>query len=242
MTPGSRQIVDRPTEEHIMTTRPTLIFACTVALVIGSASGAHAGIGWLEKLSGPGPFFGVMVPLTITCNPIGHEEVKTSDGGTAYTERLGERRFFTCPLPKERGELQRIVGVEAWWLWTDHNQLPYDRDVDTGVRVKAALGTLELGTSRAFKIGGAAGVAWFSGDAFDTFARVVVQPLRLTVAPLALLHPGKKELEFLKVHANANIFVGGVKASDFGATGDFEAPFEVQWQTSIEIDPFAWRH
>jgi hypothetical protein len=226
-----------------MTTRVTLAVACTMGLVLGFPSSARAGVGWLEKLSGPGPFFGIVYPLTITCDRIMQQEVERGAESSVYIEQIDRRRFFTCPLPTERGvTLNRLVGVELWRLWTDQNELPYDGNVDTGVRVTAGLGTLELAISRSFKIGGAAGVAWFSGDAFDTFARVVVQPARLTVAPLALFFPGNKKLEFLKVHANGNIFVGGVSARDFGATGDFKAPFEVQWQTSIEIDVFAFKH
>jgi hypothetical protein len=225
-----------------MTTRVTLAVACTVSLVLGYPSSARAGVGWLEKLSGPGPFFGVVLPLTIRCDVI--RQAPPSDDASVFVEQIDreKHRYFTCPLPTtDKPTWNRLLGVEFWRLWTDQNQLPYERNVDTGVRVTAGLGTLELAISRSFKVGGAAGVASFSGDAFDTFARVVVQPARLTVAPLALAFPGHKNLEFLKVHANGNIFVGGVTARDFGATGDFKAPFELQWQTSIEIDVFAFK-
>jgi hypothetical protein len=229
--------------------------ACPVVVLLGCASDAHAAVGWLERLSGPGPFFGVMVPLTLRCDPItadGHGEGGTGRGGAATDSRatgeaVGGGQRFDCTLPtaeqRPRTKGYRLIGVEFWRLWTDQNQLPYENEpVDRGVQVTAALGTLEYQPARQFKVGAGAGVAWFTGDAFDTFARPLVQPIRASIAPLALLKPGDRWLEFLKIYVNGNVLLGGVDAHDFGATGDFKAPFELQWQTTIAIDPWAlWK-
>jgi hypothetical protein len=204
--------------------RKSLVLAgfCTVVLAVGVPE-ARAGTGWLEKLSGPGPFFGLMLPIPIRCDAVGKTDEPVISSG----------KWGCSGAPKG---MRRIISVEVWQLSTDHNQLPYDRDVDTGVSIFGTIGTIEFMPWKQFKVGSGFGVAWISGDAFDTFARPVAQPVRLTVAPLSLISPGTKGLEILKVHMNSNILLGGVDASDFGARGNFEAPYELQWSLSLEAD------
>jgi hypothetical protein len=200
---------------------------CTVVLALGVPD-ARAGTGWLEKLSGPGPFFGIVVPIPIRCD-------KLSESYLAKIQANEHKNWGCDPADDTRGP-RRIIGAEVWRLWTDENELPYDTDVDKGVRIFAALGTIEFAPWKQVKVGGGFGVAWFSGDTFDTFARPLAQPVRMTVAPLSLIDPRNKYLDILKIHANANIFLGGVDAGDFGSRGTFEAPYELVWSTSIEFD------
>lgn len=203
---------------------------CAVVLALGVPD-ARAGTGWLEKLSGPGPFFGVVVPVPIRCDRL-NDSYRTEKIKAEETVR-----YWGCdPADDDKAGVRRIIGAEVWRLWTDHNELPYDTDIDKGVRIFAALGTIEFAPWRQVKVGGGFGVAWFSGDTFDTFARPLAQPVRMTVAPLSLIDPGNKYLDILKIHANANIFLGGVDAGDFGSRGAFEAPYELLWMTSIEFD------
>ena len=201
---------------------------CTVVLALGVGD-VHAGTGWLEKLSGPGPFFGIVVPVPLRCDRLG-------DSYRTEIQAEHVKNWGCDPADDKHAGPRRIVGVEVWRLWTDENELTYDTDVDQGARIFAALGTLEFSPWKPVKVGGGLGVAWFSGDAFDTFARPLAQPVRLTVAPLSLIAPGNKYLDVLKIHANGNIFIGGVDAGDFGSRSTFDAPFEVLWMTSIEFD------
>jgi hypothetical protein len=207
-----------------------LVGLCTFLVTLALPAESRAGIGWLEKLSGPGPFVGIVVPVPIRCDRLKNSyQTERSDAEGAVT-------YLGCdPNDREEG-VRRIIGAEVWRLWTDHNELPNPSDTDEGVRIFAALGTLEFAPWKQVKVGGGFGVAWFSGDTFDTFARPLAQPVRLTVAPLSLLKPDSPWLEVLKIHANANIFLGGVDARDFGSGGTFEAPYELVWMTSIEFD------
>jgi hypothetical protein len=85
---------------------------------------------------------------------------------------------------------------------------------------------------------------WFHGEAFETFARVSVEPFRISVAPLAALNSTARTRAF-RLTTAPTIFLGKMDQDDFcntsGCTAvprQFSTRAEILWSTGIEVDVF----
>jgi hypothetical protein len=183
---------------------------------------AAAGLGWLEKLSGPGPFRGFVYTVPVACY------------------RPGERADFIC-TQKERsaGQPRAIVGIDIARFWTSDNPLVYPRGrPGPKVQLFMLVPSLSIPVHKTFTIGTGFGWARFTGedDAFPAFSRGVYQPVRLTVMPVSAFtdEPRWSAIQF---KFNANMFTSAIRAEDFGAVpGTFKSSHEVLWEPVIFVD------
>jgi hypothetical protein len=215
------------------------------------------GGGWLERLSGPGPFRGQVLDYRFLCiaAPDAKDESSTSDPppGKIVTRELRDRVWLTgagCHfLGSDDKRLE--VGVDFGFLRSTENVLDYgnrpgltDDDKDVGLRTFAV--TADFRVNRILDVGAGFGRASFrspDADLFPGFSRTMSQPVRLTVRPLAALSNSRRA-EALVMRFDATKFHGTFTADDFGAVpGTFTEPGEITWGWSIRIDPlaFLWR-
>jgi hypothetical protein len=241
------------------------VAACLLPALTATDAEAIIGRGWLERLSGPGPFAGLVVEARLLCvtlprtsgrsdedKPETHNRDKSRWPGLA--KRIGNSNVWWTPvdchfLPKDEPRLH--LGFSYGRFGSEANLLDYgERQLtgdDTKVGLTTTLFTADFQVNRAVDVG--AGIGWGRfrpaelDDLFSPFSRFAFQPLRVTMRPLAILGKDPR-LDILVLRADATKFNGAFIAEDFGATpGSFNEPGEILWSWQIKIDltPFAFR-
>lgn len=226
-----------------------------VCLLLLAPAPAHAlwGGGWLEKLSGPGPFRGQVFDARLLC--VATEGASTRDRGdeaigSRITYALGDRAWLTpAGCHRLKPDEKRVeFGVDFGFLGSQANVLDYTNrgvlgDDDTEVNVRTFMVTADLRVNRVLDVGAGIGRASFNPereDLFEGFSRVVLQPIRVTTRPLAIFSE-RAWTEALLLRFDATKFNGRFTAEDFGARpGSFNEPGEITWSWSIRVDPFAF--
>ena len=233
-----------------------------LCLVAPNAAEAQIGRGWLEKLSGPGPFRGFPVlefrPLCLAKTASAKDRATGQDaidgqpklkpfilplGGKSADDTIGWATLVGCHfLP---GDTPRIeIGFQFSPLHSGANALDYSHLEavgplpDTGVDLRTYMFTFDIRINRILDVGAAVGWGTFSsqGDIFETFSRPIGQPMRLTTRPLAVLWNSKKA-EILLIQFDGTRFAGGFTDADFGANpGSYDEPGEMLWAWSIKAD------
>lgn len=203
------------------------------------APNVDAANGWLEKLSGPGPFHGFEYPTV----PIGCWQPE--DGG--------KRWHYGCQ-ESENGSV--ILSFTLSDYDSEENRLDYDPEfdaIDKTVNLKSYMFSLDLQLHEGLDVGIGAGINRFSGDAFDTFHKWSLDPLRVIVKPLGFMFPetGHHPIKFLNMQLSLHQLVQfkfratyipqGFEASEFGAVpGTFDVPAELLFGASITFGVVLW--
>jgi len=208
----------------------------SVLLLLASAEEAQAANGWLEKLSGPGPFYGWEFPdVPVWCSRNPAPEL----GGFLC---LRDRDPLKDNEDRETGFF--IVSLSYSRFHSTENELEYDMEItDDAKEVRISTVTLSL-NNRPWKfldIGVGVGINSFSGSLFPQFYRVSFDLPRVTLRPIApFVDQDYKWFNFLYiadlVHINYRntLFPGRFTARDFGAMeGTFDEKGE--WLTSYSI-------
>jgi hypothetical protein len=245
--------------------RKALVVLAALVVSLGLPAPAHAlwGGGWLERLSGPGPFRGQVFDPRFLCFTLpgkGEQASRALDpeGLTARLTPIRKDRTWLglvgCsaldPGPKRSnsndGNLPRLeIGFDLELLHSEDNVLAYNQSAsgpsDVGLRIFTV--TADVRVNRVVDVGTAFGGAWFrstGGTPFDNFSKGVWQPLRLAVRPLAFVVDDRRA-EVLSLRFDATKFSGTFTAEEFGADpGTFREPGEITWAWSIRIDPFVF--
>jgi hypothetical protein len=240
-----------------------LILAAVCLLLVLTPAPAHAiiGGGWLERLSGPGPFKGLSLDLRLLCMAAPPERDLPEITARLDAESLGSKLTYPrenatiwltgagCHfLPQDQPRLQ--LGLEFAALGSSDNVLDYSNRGDLTqaqkkVNLKNFFITADIRVNRVLDVGAAFGRGWFSSaeDTFPSFSRTVTQPMRLTTRPLSVLSDDRR-LEVLEVRFDATRFHGAFTAEDFGANpGTYREPGEIIWTWAIRADIGAllWR-
>jgi hypothetical protein len=232
--------------------RVVLACACLLGLFTPTPAYALFGSGWLERLSGPGPFKGWVFNDRFLCLTVPRKgddrDLQEWARKLTYPREEGKRAYLSLVgcnfLPSDDPRLE--IGVQGGWLKSTDNVLDYNglglSDDDKEVKLTQWMITADIRVNRVLDVGAAIGRARFRPggvDLFDDFSRTVTQPLRLTTRPLAALSNDKR-LEALVVRFDATKFHGGFTDADFGARpGTFNEPGEILWNWAILVDPFA---
>lgn len=205
-----------------------------VALLLVSAAPARAiGIGWLEKLSGPGPFAGISwVTVPLWCR----------DGESARVWCLADKA-------RQRGTLS--VNLSFTTSRSQENELQYERS-DAADPPNVDIHSLDLSVDyevfRGVDLGVALGANRFSGDRFESFTRFSIGP-EIEVRPLAFgrhAWPDSAQVsqvgpfrvrpdDLLHVRARWRYYPAGFDAADFGSNGGFHVDSDWQLEVSIGI-------
>jgi hypothetical protein len=212
-----------------MTTRAP-IASVTLLGVLMLGAPAEANWGWLEKISGPGPFKaqipGLVAPIVCI------------DGADYRPNLLYCRRSNEDPRGYVGFEFQTWKSIENVLF------VPDPRASSVQVRIVDFRTNLMIRLHDAFDVGLGAGFHRFSGPSFDAFWRMSVEPARASIAPLMLF--GDDEWRrFLKIDVGATRFRGEFTDDDFCTppactpgvqTMPFSAEGEYLWRSSVVLD------
>ena len=218
---------------------------------------ARFALAWLERLSGPGPFWGNVFDQRFLCVTLpgkaadAEAVLKDNEWGQRLTHKLGDRAWLTVAgchfLNTSRNDPRLEVGVDFGFLKSSENVLNYtnrpglsESDKEVGLRTLSL--TADIRVNRVLDVGASIGRASFrspESDLFPDFSRTVTQPLRVTVRPLAFLSESARTEAFV-LRFDATKFLGTFTADDFGALpGSFTEPGEINWAWSFRVDPLA---
>jgi hypothetical protein len=233
--------------------------ACLLSLITPAPAHALWGGGWLERLSGPGPFRGQVIDHRFLCITLpkearaAHDSLPDTSAIKDLIIPLGDRAWLTavgCSAidvalrDPRRAEPRLEVGIDLQLLHSAANALDYSQPGNAGpsdIGLRTFGVTADLRVNRVLDVGIGVGRAWFrstTGTPFDGFSRAVLQPLRVSVRPLAFLSNASSS-EAIVIRFDATKFQGTFTAVDFGAApGTFNEPGEITWAWSIRIDPF----
>jgi hypothetical protein len=194
---------------------------------------SQAFFGWIEQLSGPGPFAWVtQFPFDrLAC------VVRTPDTGSAFVHTLTTPRadattggsrdnadVIRC-LSDDPKAIKMFFSAELGVGASDRNVLFADAD-DDAHRVRM-LGFKALAFYRAtpfLDLGGGIGVNRFSGRDFDRFYRVSI-PLRARVVPAGFAD-GNSRWRAFYVTLQTDYFPAAFTSENFGAPGDWRESHE----------------
>lgn len=244
------------------------VIVVLVCVLMPAAASAQIGRGWLERLSGPGPFVGPTIEARLVCltRPVGADteaerqgREKTSDalekdlGGKVTFPGDGNAMAWFAPLgchflkSEDRPRLE--IGFQYSALTSQENALDYgsadlsaeQRDVGLSLFML----TFDLRVNRVLDVGAAIGRSRFSSDAdlFPSFSRYTYQPMRLTTRPLATFASGPWS-RLLVIQFDGTRFKKPFTAEDFGAVpGTYVEPGEMNWTWALKADltTFFWR-
>jgi hypothetical protein len=242
---------------------------CLGCVLLSTPAHAWLGDGWLEKLSGPGPFRGLNVDLRLLClaSPDLQAAPRTGERTTAqiftdnsigragtFPARADARawitvfgcHFLTRDEPRlELGFEYRRMSAKGEENLLDYSHRPGVTAQDEDVRFTSFALTGELRVNRIVNVGTAIGRGSFSSPSnlFGSFSKLVFQPVRVTIRPLSTIMKDSRLVEALLIRGEGTMFKGGFTDVEFGARpGTFSDPGEVVWGWSIILDvsTFFW--
>jgi hypothetical protein len=230
------------------------IAAVVTVILLGSASPAHAwfGDGWLEMLSGPGPFHPWSLDARLVCladpsqTPVITQ--KSDRFGWKITKELAPGRWVGAGgchfLDTDQPRLE--LGVQYMRTWSgaqnnlDYSHRPDLNDADKSVGMWSVMITADVRVNRVLDLGVAVGPASFTSaddEVFADFSKWAFQPVRVSVRPLAVINKKNPAWEFLTLRVDATKFNGGFRDSEFGARpGTFNEPGELVWGWRVMAD------
>lgn len=226
-----------------------LIRAGLLMLLIWAAlpSDAAAALGWIEKLSGPGPFIGWQVNVPFACYVFNDQSTTAQEQpGSASGSRERFRIDYDC-VSRARRQRSIKFAIDIGRLSSKENELPYpgiDQRQKPGVNLLVLIpsASYSFGEYRDtmgnfLDVGAGIGAVRLSDeqDFFETFWRPAFQPVRLTLRPISLVK-GDLRWEFLEIALNATILGGELTAADFGAAGSFQESNELLLNWGIRVD------
>jgi hypothetical protein len=193
----------------------SFLFFCGVFLGTSGALFAQGGgRGWIERLSGPGPFTGWDYFGPVGC-----------------FARNGEARNRPAPFWKCYGVL-REDNEPSWWI--DFEFGDYESEDDPLVnsttvdlkRWELRATTLVSSTKDIVEVGFGAGAYHFSGD-FDGFAKLAL-PLRVAAYPLRAFCRDCPWTGVAQFWAKQTFLAGRITGADFGVPG---SSFNENWES-----------
>jgi hypothetical protein len=204
-----------------------------IVLVILAAcwpSTAHAGLGWLswlEELSGPGPFHGIMFTSAIACAP--------AQGPLDFCSVASEQMVHTIAI-----RVGRLTSGKDALRFRD---LPASDPGNTDPVNVVPITVLYLHrVHRAVEIGAGAGVMRTSGTGFDAFWKFSLTPTAVAFTPGALKKTWTREWARRVAHAarlefDTSYFPQGFDGSDFNnPRTTFKSKPEILTRAGLVID------
>ncbi|HXE80034.1 MAG TPA: hypothetical protein VNK41_04735 [Vicinamibacterales bacterium] len=219
--------------------------ALALLLVATGAPPASAGWGWLERLSGPGPFNGFQYAFPIACygwRPAAAPE----DGDSGQAAQAGDSTFRFEPVDwdcrdADPRQMRVVFGVDFARLSTDDNPFVYRATAGgkPGVNALLVVPYASVPIGIAFEAGAGAGFVRFTdrgGDIDFSTTKLLLQPVRLTFKPLALFSDSTR-WEAFQLALNGTLIPQEIEDVDFGAvpTG-FRESSEFLWQVAFRVD------
>lgn len=200
--------------------RSIRLFLLMAVVVLWPAVSDASLLSWLEQLSGPGPFHGVVVSSTVLCGPdtkaLRPCLVQTTKTRQTVVVKLGRFRSVDGPrfkdLPSTDADNQGVVHavpVSGYWLF----------------RVGA------------FDIGPGAGFLRLSGPGFDPVYKLSLTPLSMSFSPLVLRWRNNPWARVVRLELDTSYFPQGFKGTDFNNTRtSFDSGSEFLTRAGVVVD------
>ena len=240
-------------------TRLRLITLMLVALVLpaGTAS-AKQDDGIIEHLSGPGPFLRFpSLDIRVVCftrvanNNYAVALAPWGHGSTAEFAVKPYRATATGPAQTAKEQCSRDENVRGFITVAYGHHTSLENNLfpnnlrDDPFKVKAeSVSVRFMGRTAGdvVDIGFGLDMFMFHGQAFDSFMRFAVEPVRVSVAPFAALNNSARSRAFHLTVA-PKILLGSVNQDDFCNTSactavprQFSSRVETLWTSTVEID------
>jgi hypothetical protein len=221
--------------------RAYTIVACTLILQGLLSSPAYAWWDEVEKMSGPGRFYGWDIELRLFCITD-----KTAAGTKAApnapdTERVGPTLGSIVTACRVKKNYVRRIAIDlgARFLWADDNQ-----QFANGQRIN--LTTLEPAVSfnvlskyptRDFvDVGFGAGAYWFSSTEFSGFNGAFLEPIRIEIHPPTVFKQEHKWAAVLpKVRFGYLLFPAGFDTAAFAAAPGVPPRIARDWVGNVAV-------
>jgi hypothetical protein len=200
---------------------------------------AHAWWRFIDELSGPGGFNGVDLQWRLVCfadkkNPSPFEiDSALARFGAGVAALLESGCVF------QPGVVPRTsINLEAGRLSTHKNNLQrLDALKPVSLRILEPTVTFNLDPKvrRDFiEIGAGAGVVFLRGPAFDSFTRVIIDPLRVDIRPFAFME--QPHLQGIVARILVTVFPQAFEAANFGSTEPYHRKGEVRVSLGATYD------
>lgn len=218
-----------------MTRKSLLVLGVMVAATLMTPRQSEAVIGWLEELSGPGPFLAVQLPADrVICIARGSNENLgvASAWGSARDKSAAQA---ACARDDPRG-VKAFVSVEFPIGRSRENQLfPQDPKGDRNrVTLIGVRPVFFVRATPGVDLGAGIGFTRFSGDAFDSFTRVTI-PLRARIVPAAFNGKASRATA-LYIALQGDLYPKMFTAADFGARGNWTEDNDFQVSVFLGLD------
>jgi hypothetical protein len=231
----------------------------TAFLLQAGVASALEDPGILEHMSGPGPFVRFPgVTYKVACFSRVGDKTYTSfmhptDRGAALEWEHKEhpeppRGNAQAEAHKKCADDKDVLGFVAvsygHYFSLENNLFPHDL-TDSAFTVKAESASVRF-MGRTLQgvvdVGFGADIFWFHGDAFESFTRFALEPVRLSVAPFAALTDSPRARAFHLTVAPKILF-GSLTQAGFCNTSkcsvtprEFATRAETLWTTTFEVD------
>jgi hypothetical protein len=198
---------------------------------------------WLDRMSGPGPWVGVVSEW----NPgvWGATKEAVAAAGTGRAVKTLEFDKFGTAISQRDFHVR--YGPQIGYLRALYNDLDYGGAEPPAANAFVFGATLDAG-AKGVEAGIAAGWVRFFGDGFG-FTKTTIQP-RITIYPFVALAKDKARAyadprsDGIYIRIGANRIIGNITAADFGAIEpSVPQPMGDEWMWSIVVgvNPFALR-
>jgi hypothetical protein len=185
--------------------------------------------GWLEELSGPGPFTGIFVTsVTVACQ-----------GGQAT--RLGSCVETRRDVSAIRRTFVIRIGIFDSGDGPRFSDLPEtDADNQGMVRLTSFTGLYLFRLHPSLDIGSGLGFVKLSGERFDSFYKFVLTPMNASFTPFALKWPNSRYARLLRLELDNSFVPRGFTGADFNnARTKFDSGPEFLTRAAIVLDATA---
>jgi hypothetical protein len=226
-----------------------ILLTCTLGQMLAPAAAQAWILDWIDELSGPGPFRGMSFEWRLVCfsepDPAQRDAVEETDEVRLGTARalqfLGPGCFFKqVPVTHRR---RASINLKMGLLEAKRNDLSYALpEADRDVKLTTLLPSVSWRPTRSLELTVGGGVFWFSGPQFASFHRVVLEPLRADVKPLAAINQARGADpvwwdELVSLRGGFLIVPRGFDARDFGAIpGTFRVSRDTLKSAAIFLD------
>jgi len=207
--------------------------------------------GWLDRLSGPGEFSGGELSIQVFCGGVPKPDKEQPKDSALPDRKWGgvdvacNGKLDSAMVKGQRKDLWRVaVGFEFGQSSSAYNPLEYEgRGPGDGpvVTLRTLVSAVDFAPNAWLEVGAGGGVGQFSTAGFGTTWKPLVQPLRISVRPVALLVRGRNQrplgVGILQLKFALTSFPGGFDAADFGAVpGSWQVGTEVLKSFTIVLD------
>lgn len=209
-----------------------------VALVVLWPSSAYAERsfwGWLEELSGPGPFRGTDIPITLLCD---------------YGKGLGN-----CWRVHKEETVKRTLSFKIGRFTSDDKDprfkdLPATDTDNRGTVTVVPVTVLYLFRQGPLDLGPGAGLWRVSGDGFPAFYKLALTPISASFSPFALIKNEARKgdtvrwAHVLRFELDTTFVPQGFKGSDFKNTRtkfDSGPEFLTRGVIVIDVGAIIWK-